>query len=114
MAAGTIYGFCPWFSMAPIIQQILPLRYSVGYTTLVMVKPVIYTTPTCQFCKMAKAFFNEQGIAYEEKDVASDMGARQEMIDKSGQLGVPVITVGENVVIGFDKPTLEHLLGGHK
>ena len=75
-----------------------------------MAKPIIYTTPTCQFCKMAKAFFAEKGVQYEEKDVASDLEARQEMVQKSGQLGVPVITIGEHVVVGFDKGTLEHLL----
>ena len=75
-----------------------------------MVSPVIYTTPTCQFCKMAKAFFEEKGVTYEEKDVASDLGARKEMIDKSGQLGVPVITIGDNVAVGFGRHTLEHLL----
>ncbi|MEX2054394.1 MAG: glutaredoxin domain-containing protein [Candidatus Colwellbacteria bacterium] len=75
-----------------------------------MVKPIIYTTPTCQFCKMAKAFFAEKGIQYEEKDVASNLEARQKMVEKSGQLGVPVITFGESVVIGFDKNALEHLI----
>ncbi|MCR4279563.1 MAG: glutaredoxin family protein [Candidatus Zambryskibacteria bacterium] len=77
-----------------------------------MIKPVIYSTPTCQFCKMAKAYFEEKGISYEEKDVASDLEARKEMVDKSGQLGVPVITIGDNVVIGFDRHTIEHLLEG--
>jgi len=75
-----------------------------------MVNPIIYTTPTCQFCKMAKAFFAERGITYEEKDVASDLAARKEMVDKSGQLGVPVITIGDNIVVGFDRPILEHIL----
>ena len=75
-----------------------------------MVRPVIYTTPTCQFCKMAKAFFEEKGVTYEEKDVASDLQARQKMVDKSGQLGVPVITIGDNVVVGFNRHALEQLL----
>ncbi len=75
-----------------------------------MIQPVIYTTPTCQFCKMAKAFFEEKGITYEEKNVVTDLQARQEMVDKSGQLGVPVIIIGNDVVVGFNKHTLEHLL----
>ena len=75
-----------------------------------MPKAIIYTTPTCQYCKMAKAYFQEKGVEYEEKDVLTDLQARKEMIEKSGQLGVPVITIGNNVVIGFDKHTLEHLL----
>ena len=61
---------------------------------------------------MAKAYFAEKNIAYEEKDVVSDLQAREEMVEKSGQLGVPVITVGENVVVGFDRHALEHLLEG--
>ncbi len=75
-----------------------------------MVKPVIYTTPTCQFCRMAKAFFTEKGVEYEEKDVVEDLEARQEMVQRSGQLGVPVITIGEHVVVGFNKDALEHIL----
>ena len=75
-----------------------------------MAKVIIYTTPTCQYCKLAKAYFQEKGVEYEEKDVLTDLQARKEMIEKSGQLGVPVITIGNNVVIGFDKHTLEHLL----
>ena len=59
---------------------------------------------------MAKAYFEEKGVPYEEKDVASDLEARKEMVDKSGQLGVPVITIGDNVIIGFDRHALEHLL----
>jgi len=76
----------------------------------VMAKAVIYTTPTCQFCKMAKAFFQEKGIEYEEKDVVQDLDARKEMVEKSGQLGVPVITIGDNVVVGFNRDALEHIL----
>lgn len=77
---------------------------------------VIYTTPTCVYCKGAKEFFKEHNIAYTEYDVAADRMKIQEMIHKSGQLGVPVITVTdengkEEVVIGFDKPRLAELLG---
>lgn len=75
-----------------------------------MTKPVIYTTPSCQYCKMTKAFFKEKGVEYDEKDVAVDATARQEMIEKSGQFGVPVTVIGENVIVGFDKGTLEHLI----
>ena len=75
-----------------------------------MAQVKIYTTPTCSFCKMAKAFFTDNQIAYEEKDVTQDSEAREEMIKKSGQLGVPVIDVGGELVIGFDKPRLKELL----
>jgi len=71
----------------------------------------IYTTPTCVFCKMTKAFFKDNNVAYEEKDVAIDMKARDEMIEKSGQLGVPVINIDGQIVIGFDKDKLSQLIG---
>jgi glutaredoxin-like YruB-family protein len=75
-----------------------------------MKKITIYTTPTCGYCQMAKQFFKEKGIEYEEFDVMADIGKRQEMVEKTGQLGVPVIMVGDEVVVGFDRLTLEKLL----
>ena len=72
---------------------------------------VIYTTPTCQYCKAAKEFFREHDIQYTEHDVTADQTKRQEMIDKSGQMGVPVIFVGDEMVVGFDKDKLSSLLG---
>ena len=71
----------------------------------------IYTTPPCVYCKIAKAYFKENSIEYKEVDVASDLKARQEMIEKSGQIGVPVIDVGGKIVVGFDKGRLSDLLG---
>ncbi|PIR89502.1 MAG: NrdH-redoxin [Candidatus Harrisonbacteria bacterium CG10_big_fil_rev_8_21_14_0_10_40_38] len=70
----------------------------------------IYTTPTCAYCKMAKEFFKKNEVKYEEKDVAIDEKARDEMINKSGQLGVPVIDVDGNIVVGFDQAELSRLL----
>ena len=70
----------------------------------------IYTTPTCHFCQMIKEFFKENNVAYTEYDVAIDPMRRQEMIEKSGQMGVPVIFVGGDMVIGFDKRRLSELL----
>lgn len=71
----------------------------------------IYTTPTCTYCHMAKDYFKEHNIAYEEKDVTVDIPAQEAMIEKSGQMGVPVIDVGGEIVIGFDRGRLEELLG---
>lgn len=72
----------------------------------------IYTTPTCHFCHMAKDYFTEKGVAFIEYDVMSDIAKRQEMVEKTGQMGVPVIVVDKkDVIIGFDQSTLEHLLG---
>jgi glutaredoxin-like YruB-family protein len=67
----------------------------------------IYSTPTCHYCKEAKAFFQEKGIAYAEHDVAADLEQRKQMIDKSGQMGVPVIVIGDEVIVGFDQEAIE-------
>ncbi len=74
----------------------------------------IYSTPSCVYCKMAKAYFDKVGVKYEEKDVAVDEGAREDMVKKSGQLGVPVIDVDGKIVVGFDKKRLNELLGLNK
>ena len=71
----------------------------------------IYSTPTCHFCQAAKEFFKENNVEYTEHDVAQDMERHQEMVQKSGQMGVPVIFVGDDMVIGFDKEKLASLLG---
>lgn len=76
-----------------------------------MADVIIYTTPTCVYCKAAKEFFAENNIEYEEKNVAEDEQARDAMVEKSGQLGVPVIEVKGNIVIGFDEKKLAELLG---
>jgi len=76
-----------------------------------MANVAIYTTPTCGYCKMAKEFFTENNISYNEYDVASDAEKRTEMIEKSGQMGVPVITVDDELTVGFDKGRLAGLLG---
>ena len=72
---------------------------------------IIYTTPTCHYCKATKEFFKENNIAYQEHDVQSGTVKRQEMIEKSGQMGVPVIFVGTDMVIGYDQARLKELLG---
>ena len=70
----------------------------------------IYSTPVCHFCHAAKEFFKENNVAYTEYDVASDLEKREEMIDMTGQMGVPVIRIGDDVIIGFDEPKLRELL----
>jgi glutaredoxin-like YruB-family protein len=76
-----------------------------------MAKVTIYTTPTCGYCELAKDFFKENGVEYEEFDVAADEEKRNEMIQKSGQMGVPVIYVDNEMTVGFDKAKLTELLG---
>jgi glutaredoxin 3 len=71
----------------------------------------IYTTPTCHFCHEAKEFFAANGVKFTEYNVATDLEKRKEMISKSGQMGVPVIYVGNELVVGFDEQRLRELLG---
>ncbi len=73
-------------------------------------KVKIYTTPTCVYCKLAKQFFKENEVDYSETDVTKDRAAAQEMIEKSGQMGVPVIDVDGKIIVGFDKPALKKAL----
>lgn len=74
-------------------------------------KVLIYSTPTCHFCQMAKEYFKENNVDFENIDVSSDILKREEMMNISGQLGVPVIVIGNNVVIGFNKPKIASFLG---
>ncbi len=74
-------------------------------------KVSIYTTPTCMYCRAAKEFFDENNVSYEEFNVAEDAQKRDEMIQRSGQMGVPVIFVDGTMVIGFDQAKLSELLG---
>lgn len=76
-----------------------------------MKEVIIYSTPTCHFCHLAKEFFNEKGVKYTEYDVLSNLEKRQEMMERSGSLGVPVIVIGSDVVVGFDQPQISSLLG---
>jgi glutaredoxin-like YruB-family protein len=75
-----------------------------------MANVTIYSTPTCVFCGAAKVFFKENDVKYTEFNVATDLEKRKEMIDKSGQMGVPVISIGKEVVVGFDEPRTRDIL----
>ena len=70
----------------------------------------IYSTPTCHYCHAAKDFFNANKVAFTEYNVASDLPRRKEMIEKSGQMGVPVIYVGNELIVGYDEDKLKSLL----
>jgi len=70
----------------------------------------IYSSPTCHFCHMAKDFFIEHNIQFTDHDVATDPNAIKEAVEKSGQMGVPVIDVDGTVIVGFDEPKLRELL----
>jgi glutaredoxin-like YruB-family protein len=70
----------------------------------------IYSTPTCHFCHEAKEFFTANHVNFTDHNVATDLEKRKEMISKSGQMGVPVIYVGDELVVGFDEDRLKELL----
>ena len=71
----------------------------------------IYSTPTCHFCQMTKEFLTENNIKFTDYDVSTDVEKRQEMIEKSGQMGVPVTFIGDEMLVGFDREKLSSLLG---
>lgn len=74
----------------------------------------MYTTPTCAFCHMAKEYFKSKNVEFEAKDVTTDAQAYDELLGKSGQLGVPVIDIGGDIIIGFDRPRIDLALREHK
>jgi len=71
---------------------------------------IIYTTPTCLYCAMAKMFLKEHGISFVEKNVAQDRAAANEMIEKSGQMGVPTIDINGEIIVGFDQDAIKKAL----
>lgn len=75
-----------------------------------MKKVEIYSTPSCQYCKMAKEFFTANNVEYTEHDVAEDTAMRDQMIEKSGQMGVPVIDIEGELIVGFNEPKIKELL----
>lgn len=71
----------------------------------------IYSTPTCHFCKLAKEFFAEKGVQFTNYDVATDIAKRTEMIQMTGQLGVPVIVIDGQPMVGFNRDIVAEKLG---
>lgn len=70
----------------------------------------VYSTPTCPWCTVAKKYLTSKNVPFEDLDVSRDRDAAMEMIQKSGQRGVPVIEINGNVIIGFDQVTIDRLL----
>ncbi|MBD3388482.1 MAG: NrdH-redoxin [Candidatus Altiarchaeales archaeon] len=70
----------------------------------------VYSTPTCPWCKRVKEFLKARNVEFEDVDVAGNQEAAQEMVKKSGQMGVPVIEVGETIIVGFDEEALKKAL----
>lgn len=76
-----------------------------------MKKVEIYSTPTCHFCHSAKEFFNANNVAFTDYDVSTDEARRSEVIERSGQMGVPVIFIDDEMIIGYNEPKIKELLG---
>ena len=72
-----------------------------------MTKVKVYSTPTCPWCVKAKEYFKEKGIKFEDIDVSVDKEIASEMVEKSGQMGVPVIDIDGKIIVGFDKDAIE-------
>lgn len=70
----------------------------------------VYSTTWCGFCHQAKKYFDSIGVKYDDIDVEKDPKAAEAMVQKSGQMGVPVIEIGDNIIVGFNKPKIDDLL----
>ena len=70
----------------------------------------VYSTPTCPWCKRTKQFLDENKIPYQNFDVASDKAVRDEMVNKTGQLSVPVVDIDGDILVGFDEKWLRQKL----
>ena len=71
---------------------------------------IIYTTPVCGYCHMAKEYLTGKHIAYEERDITNDEKAQEWVFTHTGQLAVPVLHIGEDVILGFDRPNIDKSL----
>ncbi len=71
----------------------------------------IYSTPTCTYCKMAKSYFQQKNVSFTEFDVSKDQAKAQEMVSKSGQMGVPVIDIDGKIIVGFNKAEIDKAIG---
>ncbi len=76
-----------------------------------MANVIVYSTQACPFCTMAKDFLKEHNVEFTAKDVGTDQAASKEMMEKSGQTGVPVIDIDGKIIVGFNEPVLKEALG---
>jgi len=72
---------------------------------------IVFSTPSCSFCNLAKKYFREKNIKFKDVDVSRDQVAARDMLKRSGQSGVPVIDIGGKIIVGFDRPKIDKLLG---
>ena len=72
---------------------------------------ILFTTPTCSYCRTAKRYLRQHQVPFKDVDVSRDSAAARDMVRRSGQQGVPVLDIGGKVVVGFDQPKIDRLLG---
>lgn len=72
---------------------------------------IVFSTPTCAYCNMAKRYFRDNQIKFRDIDISRDQAAARDVVRRSGQMGVPVIDIGGKIIVGFDKPKINQLLG---
>jgi glutaredoxin-like YruB-family protein len=72
---------------------------------------IIFTTPTCSYCNLTKQYFRRNNIRFRDVDISRDPAAARDVVRRSGQMGVPVIDIGGKIIVGFDKPKINQLLG---
>lgn len=74
-------------------------------------KVIVFTTPTCSWCRKVKTYLREQRVPFREVDVARDAAAARDLVRRTGQMGVPVVEIDGKPIVGFDKPKIDRLLG---
>ena len=74
-------------------------------------KVIVFSTPTCSYCNMAKQYFRQKNVRFTDIDVSRDQSAARDMVRRSGQMGVPVIDIGGKVIVGFNRPKIDQMLG---
>ncbi len=72
---------------------------------------IVFSTPTCSYCRKAKQYLRKKQVPFRDVDVSRDQAAARDMVRRSGQQGVPQIHIGNQVVVGFDRPKIDRLLG---
>lgn len=77
-------------------------------------KVAVYSADWCGFCHAVKQYFDKLGVKYTEKDVESDPALAQEAVEKSGQMGIPVIDIDGEIIVGFDRPKIDMALKDKK
>ncbi|MCB2199605.1 NrdH-redoxin [bacterium] len=87
------------------------MEWKVSQIEIKQKKVVLFTTPTCSWCRRTKQYFREQKVRFKEVDVSRDRAAANDIRRMTGQMGVPVILIGNKPIVGFDKPQIDRLLG---